>query len=223
MHEYEIRPEHAAPARAKPRMSTSAPMSILDLQKAAGNKAVSNAIAVQRKYTGKPYIEYGGLYNGSGTIMHAELHPGKLPEGSVPSVVPPWWPDEGTAARKWTAAKLVQGHLLNHNIGGPGNTMKNMTPITRSTNSTHLHKVETFVKKALLQDKKVVEYEVSADYSGHPTSEQLGSPTSAIYKAVAPGMAKKIVADYTLYEGGKDAGGGRWEIANEIGAFKGDL
>lgn len=223
MREYEAAPENAGAARPKPRMSTSAPMSILDLQKAAGNKAVTGAIAVQRKLTGKPYIEYGPLYNGSGTIMHAELHPGKLPQGSVPSVVPPWWPDEGTDARKWTAAKLVQGHLLNHNIGGPGNTMKNMTPITRSTNSTHLHKVETTVKNALLSDKKVVEYEVMADYSGHPTREQLGNPAPGIYKAVAPGLAKRIVADYTIYEGKGKETGGRWEIANETGAFKGDL
>lgn len=222
MREYAEAPEPAPRAAPRPRMATSAPMSILDLQRTAGNRAAT--IAVQRKYTGKHYVEYGPLDNGSGTIMHAELHPKKVTEGSVPSVVPPWWPDAGTKAREWTAAKLVQGHLLNHHLGGPGNTMKNLTPITRSTNSTHLHKVESTVKKAVLSDKRVVEYRVDADYSGHPSSAQLGNPAPGVYKAVAPGMPKKIAADYTVYDAhGKDTGfGTRWEINNEIGAFKGD-
>lgn len=150
---------------------------------------------------------------------HAELHPKHVTQGTVPSVLPPWWPDPGTAARDWTAGHLVQGHLLNHNIGGPGDTMSNLTPLTRSANGQHHGKVEKTVKKALLEHRRVVEYNVKADYSGHPTAQQLGA-TPAVAKAVAPSMAKSIAAEYTIYAGGKDQGGDRWEITNEGSAFK---
>ena len=44
-----------------------------------------------------------------------------------------------------TANKYIKGHLLNHNIGGPGKRF-NMFPITASANKTHLTAVETTVK-----------------------------------------------------------------------------
>ncbi|GIG68493.1 DNA/RNA non-specific endonuclease [Phytomonospora endophytica] len=218
MRDREPLPEVPEPRRAPPRM-TATPRSILDLQRAAGNRATAEALSVQRKYTGQHHVQYGPLWNGSGTEMHAELHPNKLENGTVPSVVPPWWPDPGSPARDWTATHLVQGHLLNHNVGGPGNTMKNLTPLTRSANSQHHGKVEKTVKKALLEHKQVVEYNVKADYSGHPSAAQLGAPP-AVAKAVAPTMAKSISAEYTVYEGGKDKGGTRWEITNEGSAYK---
>ncbi|QOJ24953.1 MAG: DUF4157 domain-containing protein [Gammaproteobacteria bacterium] len=44
-----------------------------------------------------------------------------------------------------TANKYIKGHLLNHNIGGPGKGF-NMFPITASANKTHLTAVEKIVK-----------------------------------------------------------------------------
>ncbi|MEV0650809.1 DNA/RNA non-specific endonuclease [Phytomonospora sp. NPDC050363] len=218
MREHEHLPDGPAPRRA-PRMAATAPRSVLDLQRTAGNRAVNEALAVQRVYTGTHSVQYGPLWNGSGTEMHAELHPKKVTEGTVPSTVPPWWPAPGTPARAWTAGHLVQGHLLNHNIGGPGNTMSNLTPLTRSANGQHHGKVEKTVKKALLEHGHVVEYNVKADYTGHPSAAQIGAPPG-VAKAVTPTMAKGIAAEYTIYVNGKDKGGDRWEITNETSAFK---
>lgn len=42
-------------------------------------------------------------------------------------------------------SRYIKGHLLNHHIGGPGDS-SNMYPITAAANSSHLHTVETKVK-----------------------------------------------------------------------------
>ncbi len=58
------------------------------------------------------------------------------------------------------------GHLLNHHIGGPGNDWRNLTPITPSANSSHLHDVERSVKTLVRTHNRWVKYEVTAVYSG---------------------------------------------------------
>jgi hypothetical protein len=52
----------------------------------------------------------------------------------------------------------VQGHLLNHNVGGVGRRF-NMTPITKKANSDHKLIVERDVKKAV-SEGKVLHYTV---------------------------------------------------------------
>jgi hypothetical protein len=60
--------------------------------------------------------------------------------------------------------KFIKGHLLNHNIGGPGKDF-NMFPITASANGTHLSAVETDVKSWVLSGN-TVDYEVAVNCSG---------------------------------------------------------
>jgi len=55
--------------------------------------------------------------------------------------------------------KYIKGHLLNHNIGGPGKDF-NMFPITGSANGEHLRAVEKDVKSWVLGGDKV-DYEVT--------------------------------------------------------------
>ncbi len=43
----------------------------------------------------------------------------------------------------------VKGHLLNNNLGGPGNTWSNLTPISRPANAQHETQFESFVKDAV--------------------------------------------------------------------------
>ncbi len=62
--------------------------------------------------------------------------------------------------RTWYA----RGHLLNHNIHGPG-TLDNMAPITQNSNGAHLRRVETPIKNAV-DSGMIVKYEVTA--SGTP-------------------------------------------------------
>lgn len=200
---------------------------LLALQRAAGNTAVARAVSVQRDFTGAPYIEYEGLTNGCGTRMRAELHPGKLATGGKPSVRPKWWPHKAAVkagtAHKATAAffrkYMVQGHLLNEHVGGPGNTMDNLTPLSKSANSAHHAKVEKYVKDEALNLGHVVEYDVTAKYKKHPTGKGLGAKDGVakdIDTTYGPLMAGTLRAEYTVYQtNGKELYGDAWEIENE--------
>jgi phage-related protein len=67
----------------------------------------------------------------------------------------------------------VQGHLLNHHVHGPG-AKYNLAPITRSANTQMEATFETHVKQAVLSERKVVEYIVTAEYKAHkPKREHL--------------------------------------------------
>ncbi len=67
----------------------------------------------------------------------------------------------------------VLGHLLNHNIGGPGDTWRNLTPLSQGANNRRgdsmLHGFEKLVKDAVdaprPADRKVVNFIVTANYT----------------------------------------------------------
>lgn len=48
------------------------------------------------------------------------------------------------------ASFYIQGHILNDNLGGPGNDWKNLTPLTRSANSLHEKRFESDVKAKVI-------------------------------------------------------------------------
>ena len=73
------------------------------------------------------------------------------------------------------ASWYIQGHLLNHNLHGPG-IWKNMAPIARTTNTKMEREddgtptpggVEHKLKHAILDEHKVVCYEVRMVYGKH--------------------------------------------------------
>lgn len=72
----------------------------------------------------------------------------------------------------------VLGHLLNHNIGGPGDTWSNLTPLSQGANNSRtdsmLHGFEKQVKDAVDApapvDRKVVNFIVTANY-GMPSRD----------------------------------------------------
>ncbi|MFE3525139.1 DUF4157 domain-containing protein [Streptomyces sp. NPDC059161] len=190
--------------------STSAPRS----DEAAVQRALPLAagpaagVAIQRAFTGQPYVQYGPIHptHDAGTLMHAEVHPGKTGGGSKPSVRPNWWPDGSSSASQatqtWFSNYMVQGHLLNHNIGGPGDDMKNLTPLVKSANSTHSKKVEQDIKGYVNQNY-VVEYEVRVDYSNSPSAKDLKAPQgiqSEIDSNYAHHLAHAIEVEYSVYD-----------------------
>lgn len=72
--------------------------------------------------------------------------------------------------RKRQAGKntfYVRGHLLNHHVHGAG-SIDNMIPITSTANGQMERLAETHVKNAVLNQNKVVRYEVEALFGGHP-------------------------------------------------------
>ena len=92
-------------------------------------------------------------------------------KGTTPRDKPPIW--TAVKKRKSDSNKraYVQGHLLNHNVHGPGKRF-NMTPITYAANSDHKNGIEKRIKELVLDktDPKVVYYKVTAKYRGHPDS-----------------------------------------------------
>ena len=59
----------------------------------------------------------------------------------------------------------VRGHLLNHNVHGPGNTWENLTILSQTGNRNHLNEAERSVKVAV-DSGGIVKYHVIADYKG---------------------------------------------------------
>ncbi|MDM0030036.1 eCIS core domain-containing protein [Variovorax saccharolyticus] len=72
----------------------------------------------------------------------------------------------------------VRGHLLNHNIGGPGGTWQNLTPLSQETNNrggveSMLGRFETPVKNEIGASKTVRNFHVRPNYPGVNRSAQL--------------------------------------------------
>ncbi len=64
-------------------------------------------------------------------------------------------------------ATYIRGHLLNHHLHGSG-TWENMIPIARTTNTKMEQIAESDVKKAVIGQNKVVQYEVEmTDFNKH--------------------------------------------------------
>ena len=206
-------------AEANARRVMSGPVPVQRAPQGSQSAAPTPATGViQRAYTGRHYVTYGPLHAGSGTVMKAELHPGQLGKGSGPSVKPPWWPTGNTPTAPWFTAQMVQGHLLNDNIGGPGNTMTNLTPLTRTGNSRHLHSAEYNVKDELKKGN-IVEYEVRADYSSPVSGAALGAPAN-VAADIDANYANKIpvllTCTTTVYDPqGKELYGESWIVHNE--------
>jgi hypothetical protein len=101
--------------------------------------------------------------DGGGKEANAPILSRKHPPGTVPSDEPPIWKKLGSLVQK---KNYVQGHLLNHNLGGEGRRF-NLSPINKKANADHLAKIERTVKKTVNKDKKVMSYKVTAIYGVH--------------------------------------------------------
>ncbi len=150
--------------------------------------------ALSVPYTGHNVFWYAPVNSvGVGWHMKAELHPGALPGGSKPSVRPNWWPSTG-ATGDWFKRCMVQGHLLNENLGGPGNTLTNLTPLTKHANSMHLQNVEKYIK-AKHAKGRVVLYECEAKFDGI-TGQKIGA-TGAVATDITNNYAHRIPSHMT--------------------------
>src|SRR5579875_1674626 len=81
------------------------------------------------------------------------------PAGSGPDNKSPWWP---IFQSRHTIGPLfwVQGHMLNHNVHGPGTTA-NLVPISNTLNTNMRAMVEEEVKKRVAKGE-VLRYVVNA-------------------------------------------------------------
>jgi len=122
-------------------------------------------------------VKYGSLTKEQGATKAEALVLSYNSGGSVgtePSDNPPV--NEAVKDRKndHNSKAYVQGHLLNHNVHGPGKRF-NMTPITYTANDEHKRGIEEEVKNRVLgkgpySKKQVIFYKVTADYGNHAES-----------------------------------------------------
>jgi Domain of unknown function (DUF4157)/DNA/RNA non-specific endonuclease len=61
----------------------------------------------------------------------------------------------------------IAGHLLNHQLGGPGNDSRNLAPITSSANGVHKNQVESHIKRLVNVHHAWVYYRVKIHYTAH--------------------------------------------------------
>lgn len=124
-------------------------------------------------------IKWHGLTSwGAGTGMTLLMRPGGLVKGFGPKGSPVWMKQLEQHVPPGGATTIyVQGHLLNHNIGGPGLDY-NMVPLTgkqspktggNDANGKHENLIESDAKKTWLEVAKgnyqEAEYQVIPDYS----------------------------------------------------------
>ena len=64
----------------------------------------------------------------------------------------------------------VKGHLMNHQLGGPGSSA-NMTPITTELNNKMKKLYENKIKKYVLEQARVVDYTVTVTHAEHTSIE----------------------------------------------------
>ncbi|MEL6619997.1 MAG: DUF4157 domain-containing protein [Pseudomonadota bacterium] len=106
------------------------------------------------------------------------------------------------------ASFYIQGHILNDNLGGPGNDWKNLTPLSRSANALHEKRFESEVKAKVIPkagtstDPSAVNFVCSANY-GRSVNETLArtfedqttTHTQGLNKDNAETIAKIIRAE----------------------------
>lgn len=103
---------------------------------------------------------------GAGMEMgkHVVVSPLSLDPGGLAGSQPTYTTGLGSLLKLNYPDYIVEGHLLNHKLHGPGNVSWNLTPIAKQTNSDMNSKFEKFAKEYILDKGKVVKYEVEVEY-----------------------------------------------------------
>lgn len=115
---------------------------------------------------------FGGVNSfGFAKSMRVEVLTKLHPEGSPVNAEDPGMGNL-LKRKEITRSYYIAGHLLNNNLGGPGSTWSNLTPIPQKANQTHEQEVESKVKKAVNTDGLVMFYSVDVTY-GRTLNSQL--------------------------------------------------
>jgi hypothetical protein len=158
-----------------------------------------------------PTVAFGPLINGCASAMSALIVPpvddlgGSEPQKAT---WPPWWEPNKPRSPHW----WVRGHLLNDNLGGPGEP-RNLTPITKKCNSQHHTLVERLLKKAAANDW-VLGYDVVPEYdvAGLPLeADRKKNPDPSVW----PNLATTLECEWVFHDGEAELQGeGRVSIPN---------
>lgn len=124
-----------------------------------------------------------------GTSMKISQLTKKNAPGTQPTTPPEVW----DKISKAYPGRYVRGHLLNANLGGRGDMIENLTPLTSSANGLHKNRAEADVKKLVLDDKKIVRYFVVVNYKKTPLTAtekaKLGSRSNPVLEELAASLS----------------------------------
>jgi DNA uptake protein ComE-like DNA-binding protein len=111
-------------------------------------------------------LETRDMVSGAGMEMgkHVIVNPLSLDPGGLAGSQPTYTTGLGRLLKMNYPNYIVEGHLLNHKLHGPGNVSWNLTPIAKQTNSDMNAKFERFAKQHIIDEGKVVRYEVEVNY-----------------------------------------------------------
>lgn len=127
---------------------------------------------------------YGPLRQGFGSYALVDYLQSPHDMGSSPSVSGTPEFDLINLRKSGEGSYYVKGHLLNDHLGGPGDTWKNLTPLTRSANSAHESDFEQHAKMA-----------VNGQRSGIPSEKQghmIDFSVVAEYNRSLPSVVKEL-------------------------------
>jgi len=137
----------------------------------------------------QPGVTFGPLVNDSASSMEAWINPNEYdPNGTEPK--PGTWPDWWAAAAPKPNNFWVRGHLLNHNLGGPGEK-RNLAPITKAANSEHHSQIEKLLKLTAQEGGRMIDYKVVPRYSATGPTGLLGDasdPDKSVWSKLTLGF-----------------------------------
>jgi hypothetical protein len=151
--------------------------------------------------------------DGCATQMTAIINSGYDDLGGTEPKAGTWPPFWVAPAKPQSSDYWVRGHLLNHNLGGPGEA-RNLTPITKKTNSQHHALIEKLLKVAAERRDTIIEYRVTATYDGvgpKLTTDRNRDPDPSIHGK----LPTSFVCEYVLTNGVTSPVSGNTTIKNE--------
>ncbi len=101
--------------------------------------------------------------NGSNVPQHITAIMKKPPDGGRPSVSPPGWAWLQEHVEK-LKGNWVRFHIINQNLGGPGNQTWNLVPTSVGVNNTFNREIEEPAKKSALTDDHWTYVDVELKY-----------------------------------------------------------
>lgn len=107
--------------------------------------------------------EFGELEGGMGRSVRVLTLNASHPPGNQPSVAGGLW-EVLQRRRHGGSTYYVMGHLLNHHLGGTGASWANLTPMTRSVNTSFSSRFEEKVKQRVHDHAVPVQFEVSLNF-----------------------------------------------------------
>ncbi|MVT08568.1 DNA/RNA non-specific endonuclease [Chitinophaga tropicalis] len=102
---------------------------------------------------------------GEGTEMEANLGPDHMLGTEPLSGAAKHWNIRTSLMKKISGQPYIAGHLLNHNLGGPGNDERNLTAIPGTINSLQSANIEEVLKKKVNDQHQFYYYKVAVTYT----------------------------------------------------------